>query len=91
MGRTVVGHANQHHARFRRRRRATILAGLAVAYALLMAFGGCADNLILFPSTAPTHAYKARRHAVPFDGGQLEIWVGRSPGAAGREPAAFML
>jgi hypothetical protein len=48
-----------------------------------MTFGGCADKLILFPSTGPVHAYNARARSIPFDGGQLEIWVSRSPGAAG--------
>ena len=43
----------------------------------LMAFGagGCADNLILYPSTQPIAVDRGiKRQIIPFNGKSLEIW-----------------
>lgn len=52
---------------------------------------GCVDYFILFPSTGPEDAQGAERHCVPYEQGQLEVLRARSPGAADREPEAFVL
>lgn len=56
-----------------------------------MAFGGCADKLILFPTTHREFADTAMERTVPLGRGQLQIWTDRSPGAQGREPQAYVL
>ena len=74
----------------RGRRVATVL--LLLAYTLLMAFGGCADKLILYPSTEPLHVRGTTRlEAATGDGRAIEIWTARSQGAAAGEPQAFAL
>lgn len=74
-----------------RSRRLHVWGTLLLAYTLLMMFGGCADKLILFPSTGPTLSYGARRHTVPHRDGVVEVWVARSPAANGRQPEAYLL
>lgn len=67
-------------------------AAVAVClYAVLMIFGGCADKLILFPTTGPLEAHGAKRLLVQHNGAVVEVWVARSPGAAAKEPAAFVI
>src|SRR5687768_10404567 len=57
-----------------------------------MAFGGCADRLILYPSTDPLYVRGTSRLEVPAQGRKpVEVWTARSSGAAGREPEAFAL
>ena len=74
-----------------RKRLAAILLAL-VGYTLLMAFGGCADRLILYPSTDPLYVRGTSRLEVPAQGRRpVEIWTARSSGAVGREPEAFAL
>jgi hypothetical protein len=77
-----------------RRRRALIVVFL-LAYTLLMTFGGCADRLILYPSTEPLRVRGTSRREVPVaGGGPVEVWTARSPGAAGTSGAgakAFVL
>lgn len=74
------------------RRRAGVLLALLVGYALLMAFGGCADRLILFPTTEPIALRGIARIEVGGDGAPpVEVWTARSPGAAAGEPAAYCL
>jgi pimeloyl-ACP methyl ester carboxylesterase len=53
--------------------------------------GGCADSLILPPSPARYVADGTTRRGFRRDGMTLEAFVARSPGAAGREPDAFVL
>src|SRR5262249_44105726 len=48
---------------------------------LPMAIPGIADRLVLFPTTGPTETMGAVRMETPFEGGSLEIWTARSPGA----------
>lgn len=67
------------------RRRATVAAVLGLCT------GGCADRLVLYPSTRPLANVMAERRMLPFAGGDLEIFVARSPGCARAEPAAFDL
>lgn len=53
--------------------------------------GGCAGPLLLHPTTHPLLSQSAERIVVPWDGGQLEVWRARSPGARAREVEAFDL
>jgi pimeloyl-ACP methyl ester carboxylesterase len=73
------------------RRRRLVLVTLLAGYLMLWLFGGCADKLILLPNTEPAEARGAERRVVPFQGGELEVWVSRSPGARTAEPEAFVL
>ena len=47
-------------------------------YFILMFLGHLPDHLILFPTRAPIDAKGAVRKAVPFQGGELEIWTAQS-------------
>ncbi len=47
-------------------------------YFILMFLGHLPDHLILFPTRAPINAKGAVRKAVPFQGGELEIWTAQS-------------
>src|SRR5438552_11195299 len=76
----------------RRRRRASLaFACIAIGYLLLIGFGGCADKLLLIPSTDARNASGATSKTLPFRTGVLEIWTARSAACAGREPEAFLL
>jgi pimeloyl-ACP methyl ester carboxylesterase len=81
--------------RSRRRRlfRRLILYALVVLalITLPMAIPGVADRLVLFPSTAPADAMGASRVTIPFEGGSLEVWIARSPGAARTGDAALFV
>lgn len=78
--------------RARVRRRVIVYGLLLVMLPLIMALPGVADRVVLFPSTGPADAMGARRHEVPFEGGVLEIWIARSPGAARPEgPTLYVL
>jgi len=41
-------------------------------------FGNLPDHLILFPTRAPINAGGAVRKTIPFENGQLEIWIAQS-------------
>jgi pimeloyl-ACP methyl ester carboxylesterase len=61
---------------------------IAIVYFAAMFFGHLADRLILFPTRAPINADGAVRKAIPFENGQLELWIAqsqlaRSNGSAG--------
>jgi pimeloyl-ACP methyl ester carboxylesterase len=43
-----------------------------------MFFGHLPDHLILFPTTAPINAGGAVRKTIPFENGQLEVWIAQS-------------
>ncbi len=50
------------------------------------------DRLILFPTTEATGSVGATRRMIPFEGGQLEIWTGRSRHLVnGQRPDAYVL
>ncbi len=76
----------------RKRRRRVVLSLLFCGYIALMTFGGCADRLILYPSTEPvtmpgiTHGPDATAPS-----GKVEIWTARAHGAQASEPQAFVL
>lgn len=73
-------------------RRSLPLLASILAYLPLAAFGGCADKLILHPSTNPIDARGAIRLEIPRPGGgMIEVWDARSPGAQGQIPDAFVL
>jgi len=73
------------------RRRRVFLAVLLLAYIGFCMIGGCADQLILFPSTHPIQAVSATRRIIQVRGADLEIWVAQSPGAAHSEPQAIVV
>jgi pimeloyl-ACP methyl ester carboxylesterase len=58
---------------------------------LAMLTGGCADSLILPPNPAPYIANGTTHRTLQRDGLKLDAFIARSPGAASREPAAFVL
>jgi pimeloyl-ACP methyl ester carboxylesterase len=43
-----------------------------------MFFGHVPDHLILFPTRAPINAGSADRKTVPFQNGELEVWIAKS-------------
>src|SRR5438874_13795264 len=63
---------------------------------IIVMLAGCADRLVLYPTTHPIDPKGATRVLVPFRGGNLELFVARSPGCAGAaaassDPIAFDL
>lgn len=74
--------------RKRRRRRIVSLAILA-GYGLLMAFGGCADQLLLYPSRDPIDTPGLTRVAVATPNGDVEAWT--TEASASPVPDAFVL
>src|SRR5262245_24695376 len=71
-----------------KRRRASLVRRFVVYPVLLlavitlpMAIPGIADRLVLFPSTDPIDTMGASRIETRFEGGSIEIWTARSPGA----------
>src|SRR5687768_3803555 len=75
----------------KRRSRRPLFATVALAYLLLMTFGGCADRFLLFPSRHPIDAGRAEARSVEVDGRKIEVWTARSPACFGREPEGFVL
>src|SRR5438067_724345 len=74
------------------RRRRVVLLALLLAYAAVMTFGGCANRLLLFPSTQPIDAGRAERHVIQVDNRPLEIWTARSTALSPEyQPQAFVL
>jgi hypothetical protein len=52
-----------------------------------MFFGHLPDHLILFPTRTPIHAGGAVRKTIPFENGQLELWIARSQAARSKSYA----
>jgi len=74
------------------RRRSLLLIGCVLSYLLLMTFGGCADKLILHPTTNPIDARGATRIEIPrAGGGIIEAWDARSAGAQSMAPQVLVL
>ena len=74
-----------------RKRRAAVVIAL-VGYTLLMSFGGCADFLILYPTTDRYLVAGTTRREVAVPGRKpVEVWTKRSAGARNGEPQAFVL
>lgn len=69
-----------------------VLTVLICVVASMIIAGGCANVLILHPTTYPIDPRGAQRRMIPLsDDAKLEVWTARSPGARGREPEAFLL
>lgn len=51
---------------------------VSVVYLALMLLGHLPDHLILFPTRAPIDAGGAVRKTIPFENGELEIWMAQS-------------
>ena len=62
-----------------------------VAVAVLFATVGCADAVLLHPTTGPRPTHGSVRHLVPFDGGELELFYAASPGCDVAPPVAIDL
>ena len=63
---------------------------VAVYLGVIMIAGGCADSLVLYPSTQPIEARNATPMKLPNGhGGEIEIWTGKSTPAS--EPEIFVL
>lgn len=65
-------------------------AGVALLGFTALAATGCANGLLLYPSTSPIYSY-ARRKILKTDGGDVELWTLRSPRCADEEPQLFVL
>jgi hypothetical protein len=52
---------------------------------------GCVNSLLLYPTSKPEPAGSATRRWVDHDGKKIEVWIARSPGAAGMSPQAMVL
>jgi pimeloyl-ACP methyl ester carboxylesterase len=59
-------------------RKGAIAIAVVGLYISVTLFGGLPDHLILFPTTAPIDAYGAVRKLLPFQNGELELWMARS-------------
>jgi uncharacterized protein len=57
------------------------LLAIAIVYLVVMFFGHLPDHLILFPTRTPIHAGGAVRKTIPFENGQLELWIAKSQAA----------
>lgn len=64
---------------------------LLSVYAVVMLLPWLPDRLILFPSTERINAEGATRLAIPFNGGDLEVWRGVSRSAQAAGEAEFYL
>lgn len=68
-----------------------IVGGLLLAYALMVPTGCVANLLVLGANHESIDHGSAQRKILRVDGRAVECWVARSPGAKGRELAAFSL
>src|SRR2546427_1400585 len=59
-------------------RRLTLLLAISVVYFMVMFFGHLRDHIILFPTRAQIDAGGAVRKTIPFQSGELEMWMARS-------------
>jgi pimeloyl-ACP methyl ester carboxylesterase len=75
----------------RRYKRRAVLAAVITIYVAVMSFGGCADKLLLHPSTDPADAGRATARFIDVNGRHVEIFTARSPASAAREPEGFVL
>jgi hypothetical protein len=75
----------------RRKRLRWTLATLAILYLLALTFGGCADRLVLHPSTHPIDAGRAQVRTVDLHGSKIEVCTARSPAIGWAGPQAYVL
>lgn len=65
---------------------------VAVLYIAVIALAPLPDRLVLFPTTDRIDAGAAIRTAIPFEGGELEVWTAASKLAQQRgQPEAYVL
>lgn len=62
-----------------------------VAYFAIVGFAPVLDRLALFPSTAPIPARGAMRTAIPFEGGELEVWRAASRAARSGHAKTYVM
>ncbi|MFZ1220532.1 MAG: alpha/beta fold hydrolase, partial [Chthoniobacterales bacterium] len=65
--------------------------GAIVGYFILVSLAPVLDHLVLFPSTIRIPARTATRKAVPFEGGELEVWTSASRAARAEKPTIYLL
>jgi len=54
------------------------LLAVGIVYLAAMFFSHLPDHLILFPTRTPINAGGAVRRTIPFENGQLEVWIAQS-------------
>jgi pimeloyl-ACP methyl ester carboxylesterase len=54
------------------------LLAIGIVYFAVIFFGHLPDHLILFPTRTPIDAGGAVRKTIPFENGQLEVWIAQS-------------
>ena len=65
---------------------------LGVSYIAVIALAPLPDQLVLFPTTNRIDAGTAIRKAIPFEGGELEVWTAASKLAQQRgQPEIYVL
>src|SRR5882724_7225242 len=52
---------------------------------------GCANQLLLHPSTDPRNAHGAVAHKIPTENGAIEVWTIRTPACHEQAPKASLL
>lgn len=73
-------------------RRLRVALVIAILYFAVIALAPLPDRLVLFPTTDRIDAGAAVRKPIPFEGGELEIWVARSKIAQQRgQPEVYVL
>lgn len=69
-----------------------VLVVVAILYFAVIALAPLPDRLVLFPTTNHIDAGTATRRALPFDGGELEVWTAASKLARQhRQPQFYIL
>ena len=77
--------------RLHRLPRRVVYPVLLIAYFLLMTLGGCADHLLLYPTTQPMATLGFTRRVFPLNGGDLEVWTQRWTGNRNLAPKIYVL
>src|SRR5438067_5571997 len=55
-----------------------LVIALAILLFALVMFANLPDQLLLFPTTKPLNPRGAARKTLPFDHGELEVWIAQS-------------
>ena len=72
------------------RRWKTLLTGL-ICFEIFFSYAGCANTMLLHPSTERIDVHGAVARRVACNGKPVEIWTARSPACNGQPPRAFVL
>lgn len=72
-------------------RRKALLIGLLLGYTAFFMLGGCADKLILYPSSHAIPVKGAEQRTLPFEDATLDVWTTRTPLARESGPEAYVL